>query len=196
MPTLDFMISALGADIHEMQGVIVAKGPGSFTGLRVGLSAAKGLCHGLDIPLIGVSSLEALASQLPFSTLPINPVLDSRKDEVFTAEFIFEAYDRVSRRSEDISVKYDDLPTLFKGSRVFVGNDFSTQASHLERLCGSRALLAPSYCWNLKPSVLGVMGLERFHSQDFDDPQELLPVYLRPPDIRPNPYPLLQDTTV
>ncbi len=193
MPALHFLLSKLKSDIHDLKAIIVATGPGSFTGLRVGLSAAKGLCYGLDIPIIGISSLEAMASQLPYCDLPMAPILDSRKGEFFTAKFIWNDGHNLIRNMEDISLKLGDFPSLFDEYTLFIGNSFSSQGPLLKKMIGPKVLLAPAHCWNLKASAIGSLGLTRFHAHDFDDPQSLNPLYLRPPDIRPNPFSLFAD---
>lgn len=82
---------------HEMRldAVAVSLGPGSYTGLRIGLSEAKGLAYALDVPLIGISTLELLATRVMFSTLDIDPeaifvpMIDARRMEVYTAAYDF-----------------------------------------------------------------------------------------------------------
>ncbi|MCP4681263.1 MAG: tRNA (adenosine(37)-N6)-threonylcarbamoyltransferase complex dimerization subunit type 1 TsaB [Desulfobacterales bacterium] len=185
MPALHFLLSTTRSHMKDMEAIIVAIGPGSFTGLRVGLSAAKGLCHALDVPVIGVSSLEALASQVPYSHLPITPVLDSRKGELFTARFVWTEDQELVRKGEDISLRLESFPSMFEGPAIFIGNDFGTQGPLIKKELGPRAIPAPAHCWNLKASALGFQGLKRLDANDFDNPQDLGPVYLRPPDIRP-----------
>jgi tRNA threonylcarbamoyladenosine biosynthesis protein TsaB len=167
---------------------MVVTGPGSFTGLRVGLSAAKGLCHALEIPIIGVSSLKALAHQHPFPPLPVIPVLDSRKGEVFAAQFRWADHKTLVREKEDVSLQIEKLADGFQVPALFIGNDFAGQSPIISETLGTEAHLAPSHLWNLKASTVGALGLKRYHDRHFDDPHTLKPIYLRPPDIRPNPY--------
>jgi tRNA threonylcarbamoyladenosine biosynthesis protein TsaB len=187
MPALDFLLSASKSDVHDISGLAVAMGPGSFTGLRVGLSAAKGLCHSLEVPIIGISSLGALASQIPYSAFPVTPVLDSRKGEFFTARFTRSDEHEFIRIEEDLCLKLEDFPALCKEPTIFIGNNFSSQGPAIKKALGPTALLAPACCWNLKASAVGSLALKRFHAHDFDDPEGLNPLYLRPPDIRSNP---------
>lgn len=188
MPAIDFMIKGTATSAGDISAIAVANGPGSFTGLRVGISFAKGLAHGLDIPLIGVSTLEALANQLPYCGLCLAPLLDSRKDEVFTARFVMESETRVRRLGEDITVKFTYLPEIFEGHTLFIGNNFALQAGILKGIFDSKAHLAPPDLWNLKASSVGALGLKALKDRGPDDPHDLKPIYLRPPDIRPNPY--------
>jgi tRNA threonylcarbamoyladenosine biosynthesis protein TsaB len=80
---------------HKLEAVAVSIGPGSYTGLRIGLSTAKGICMGLDIPLIGVSTLEAWAVKAMFTSNPwageevLIPMMDARRMEVYTAAYDF-----------------------------------------------------------------------------------------------------------
>ena len=191
MPTLHFILNASKSDIREVKCISVAAGPGSFTGLRIGLSLAKGLCHALQVPIVGVSSLEAMARQLPHTAFPIIPILHSRKGEVFTARFIWDTDSQLIRTVEDTWVKFDDFPSLFQKTAMFIGNNYPSQAPLLKDLLGDRALLAPAHCWVLRASSIGLSALDKFLRHDLDDLYNLNPVYLRPPDIRPNPFSLL-----
>ena len=189
MPALDSLLTTTRSDIHDLRAVIVAIGPGSFTGLRVGLSTAKGLCHALEVPIIGISSLKALASQIPNAHPPITPIIDSRKEEFFTAQFVWNAGHGLTRRMEDTCLKFGEFPSAFKEKTLFIGNNFTRQAPLIEETLGHRALLAPAHFWIPRASAVGYLGLKRFYVSDFDNAQDLNPLYLRPPDIRPNRNP-------
>jgi tRNA threonylcarbamoyladenosine biosynthesis protein TsaB len=189
MPAFHCMLKNSNSSFQNIRAVIVAIGPGSFTGLRVGLAAAKGMAQGLGIPIIGISSLEAMANQLPHAPYPICPMIDSRKGEVFAALFRWSNDQKMIRIKEDTCLKMHELPFFVEETTLFVGNDFSRQGNVIINLPVQNALLAPGHLWNIRASVVGTLGLKRFSEQDFDDLQELVPLYLRPPDIRPNPYP-------
>jgi len=192
MPLLHDTLTATATDFMQIKALIVAKGPGSFTGLRVGLAAAKGICQGLKIPLIGVSGLEAMASQLPYANRPICAMIDSRKGEVFAA--IFDGYPQQTmvRIREETCLSFGALPSFVGGETIYVGNNFGSQAPEIVNIFGREALLAPASLWNLKASAVASVGLSRYHASDFDDLQNLIPLYLRPPDIRPNPFPAIR----
>ena len=105
MPGIDFLLSTSKVDTRDIKALIVATGPGSFTGLRVGLSEAKGMAQGLQIPIIGVSSLEAMAAQLPYVRQPVCAIIDSRKGEVFAALFSWGDDKRMVRTQEDTCLR-------------------------------------------------------------------------------------------
>lgn len=190
MPSLDHLLAQTTVSPSAIEAVAVARGPGSYTGLRVGISAAKGFCQALGVPVMGVSSLEALAMQVPYTTLPLCPVLDSRKGEVFCARFHWSGPTVLRRDADDASFRLEDLPRYVRERSLFLGNDYATQGPLISKHLGSAALLAPGSLWSPKAASVGMLGLKRFLNRDFDPLGDLVPSYLRPPDIRPNPYPL------
>lgn len=190
MPALHDLLTRSSLKADQIEALIVARGPGSFTGLRVGLSAAKGFCQGLGIPIIGVSGLEAMVNQVPHTTHPICPIINSRKGEVFAALFQWSDMGKRVRMKEDSCLSMEELPSFIEGKTLFLGNDFSRQGSEIVKTCGQKALLAPSHLWNLRASAVGALGLERFQQRDYDELQDLVPSYLKSPDIRRNPFPL------
>ena len=190
MSAVHFLLENMGSDMHQIEGVAVAVGPGSFTGLRVGVATAKGFAHALGIPLMGISSLKALAvsaGKLDNSII-IAPLLDSRRDEVFTAPFLNENNDLL-QTAEEHSVRFDSLSDIYDPLRtLFIGSNPSVQIPRLSEIYPNGFMTAPAHLWSADAVTVGFLGLFRFLSKDYDDLQTLTPVYLRDPDIRPNPY--------
>ena len=196
MPALDLLLHASRIKQKDIKCLAVATGPGSFTGLRVGLSLAKGLCHALHIPIIGISSLRAMAFQLPYTAHPIAPMLSSRKGEVFTSLFRWDQTNKLRRKEKDNCFRLDAFPSIFTETIFFVGNDYPNQGAVLKELLGPHARIAPPHFWHLKASSVGALALPRFETCDFDDFGTLTPLYFRPPDIRPNqPLPSHEKST-
>ncbi len=83
LPGIDQLLHATGSTLAGLDALAVVVGPGSFTGLRVGVATAKGLALGAALPLVGISSLQTLACQVPGTTLPVCALLDARKQEVY-----------------------------------------------------------------------------------------------------------------
>jgi len=193
MPEVHSLLTSSQTGMRDIKAIIVAIGPGSFTGLRVGLSAAKGMAQGLQIPIIGVSSLEAMATQLPFAEHTVCTMITSRKGEVFTALFKRGDDHGMIRKSKDISLKLEEMDSIIVETTLFLGNDFDSQGDQIKELLGTKATLAPPCLWNLRASSVGSLGLARFIDQDYDDLQDLVPTYLRPPDIRPTTFPLTSE---
>lgn len=84
---IEEIIKEVGITLQDLSAVAVSQGPGSYTGLRIGVSAAKGLCYALDIPLIAIDTVQALASQVTISNGLIIPMIDARRMEVYSAVF-------------------------------------------------------------------------------------------------------------
>jgi tRNA threonylcarbamoyladenosine biosynthesis protein TsaB len=195
MADFDHLLTTLDIDPQVFEAVITVKGPGSYTGLRVGMATAKAFCQGLHIPIIGVSSLDTLANQFPHISLPICAILESRKGEVFAASYQWRSPEGLVSLTQEKTLRLSKLNGLVEGPTFFVGNDFPSQAAEIKRKFGQNAILAPPFLWCLKASSAGMLGLKRHEKGHWDNLRDLTPAYLRPPDIRPNPFPLISPDT-
>ncbi len=92
---------------------------------------------------------------------------------------------------EDTSLRLKDLGAIIDSPTLFIGNDFNEQGDSIKDLIGENAFLAPPHLWNIRASAVAALGLKRFLNNDFDDIRDLVPTYMRPPDIRPNPFPVI-----
>jgi tRNA threonylcarbamoyladenosine biosynthesis protein TsaB len=185
MPSFEDLLKRTDLTPFELEGIAVAIGPGSFTGIRVGLAFAKGLAQGLGIPIIGVSTLSALASQIPYAREDICPVVSSRKGEVFAALFKRDRHNHLTRIEEDASLPVENLSMIIKRETIVIGNDFTVQGPLVKKSLGKNALLAPPSLWNLRASSIGALGEESLKQGESDSVSELVPIYLRDADIRP-----------
>jgi len=184
MPSLDDLLTKVGLRPQKLDGLIVALGPGSFTGIRIGLAVAKGLSQCLDIPIVGVPTLLAMASQLPYLKEDICPLVTSRKGEVFTALFRWSSNGYLSRVKPDTCLRMSDLGSITGNKTIFIGNDLPNQGPLLRQQLGKEASLAPANLWSLKASSVGIVGLKRLKEGDSDCLSELVPLYHREADIR------------
>jgi tRNA threonylcarbamoyladenosine biosynthesis protein TsaB len=186
MPTLHELLFSARLPLKELKAVAAVKGPGSFTGLRVGLSAVKGMCQGLEIPAVGVSSLETLAAQCAATSFPICPLIDSRRGEVFAALYRALPGERMQRVKEETCLDISSLDNFVVEPTLFVGNDYERQGTLIRDALGPKALLAPASLWNLRASTVGMLAARKAKEGRYDELSTLVPVYMRPPDIRPN----------
>ena len=114
MAMMESLLKNLEVSISEIDLVAVARGPGSFTGVRIGVSAAKGLAWGASLPVCGVSTLEAMAYQTPETGMIVCPVMDARRSQVYNALFEWRDNSAPSRLSEDRAISLDELATGLK----------------------------------------------------------------------------------
>ena len=184
MPAIDRLLDSSGSDINAIEAVAVATGPGSFTGLRVGLASAKGIAYSMDIPLIGISGIDALASSVPHTEIPVCAMISSRRDEVFYAFYKKGADDSFKRRSGVESIKIKDIGSLIDTPTIVIGNDYDKQSSMIRESGNEYIIYARQDHWNLRASSVGILGLMRYNNNDFDNIMDMVPGYLRPPDIR------------
>jgi len=184
MPSIDDLLVKVGLVVQNIEGLIIALGPGSFTGIRIGLSVAKGFSECLNIPIIGIHTLVAMASQLPYLKEDICSLVTSRKGEVFTAIFKWNAHGYLLRCKEDTCLKINDLSSIIENKTIFIGNDFSNQGPIVQQQFGENQILAPANLWNLKASSLGILGLKKLQKSGPDNVDELVPIYFRGADIR------------
>jgi len=116
---IEELLLELQLNYKDLNAIAVSQGPGSYTGLRIGISAAKGLCYALDIPLIAVDTLEILARQLQVSEGYIVPMIDARRMEVYSA--IFDAKYQKVRETQAEIITEDSFTTL-EGTVYFIGD--------------------------------------------------------------------------
>jgi len=180
LPRLTQLLNEAKVELKSLGCVLVARGPGSFNGLRVGLSTAKGLAFSLDIPIIGVSSLELEACQHAESDLPICPIFNARRGEIATA-----LYRKKDNKWQQLTAEHittvDALDAEIKGKTLFCGEYVSVIADELRKKLKDKAVIAPD-----KPrraSLLAELAKGRLEARDYDSPATLQPLYLRRPAI-------------
>ncbi|MBQ0770013.1 MAG: tRNA (adenosine(37)-N6)-threonylcarbamoyltransferase complex dimerization subunit type 1 TsaB [Bizionia sp.] len=158
---------------EDLDAVAVSKGPGSYTGLRIGVSAAKGLCFALDIPLISVSTLEALALQVQAESGVIVPMLDARRMEVFSA--VFSSDYKLERAIEAQILDADAFTAYLNSGKVyFVGNGVEKTKTILphENAVFIEGKL-PSAC------TMGAIAYAKYKKNDTEDVAYFEPFYLK-----------------
>jgi tRNA threonylcarbamoyladenosine biosynthesis protein TsaB len=180
MPMIDNLLTTLHLDLKDIDGFVVAKGPGSFTGLRIGMATVKGLSFGVNKPSIAVSSLDSLAYNLAFADGIICPILDALRDNVYTRLFLSENGD-LKPLSDYMAVSLDELITELKAHDkkvYFVGDGIYKHRDKLSSLV-TNAFFAPAHLNLTRASSLGELGLKLLNSGETEDLNTLAPIYLR-----------------
>lgn len=179
MPIIDNLLSSLHMDISSIDGFIASKGPGSFTGLRIGMSTIKGLSFGAQKPFISVSTLDALAYNLAYSSGIICPILDALRDNVYTALYTFEG-EELKKISDYMVISIDELINLVKNEESvhFIGDGTAKFREVLkENVKGS--YFAPAHLNLARASSLGELGSKLLSSGIYEDLNTSAPIYLR-----------------
>jgi tRNA threonylcarbamoyladenosine biosynthesis protein TsaB len=172
MAAIDQLLSDAGWTARDLEGIAVSVGPGSFTGLRVGLSTVKGLALALAIPVAAVPTLDAMAAMLPYAALPVCPVLDARKREVYASLYRWDGLG-MRRQWDYLAVAPDELARRLDEPVIVVGDGAEAIDSPLARRVEPRRH-GPA------PAVVGALGRARLELGDTAAVADLVPIYLRP----------------
>jgi tRNA threonylcarbamoyladenosine biosynthesis protein TsaB len=177
MPAVEQLLKDCGVEAKELTKIVVANGPGSYTGVRIGVTLAKTLAWSLNIPLIPVSSLATLASSGRYFPGYIVPLFDARRGQVYTGLYEFQG-DRLVCVEEDRNIMLDEWVTKLKEldkDLLFVGNDVSIHESLIKEVLEDQARIAPFVSHNPRPSELAYIGLGLKEMTA----HEVLPNYIR-----------------
>ena len=182
MPIVEHLFQNTGLSPESVDAIAVAVGPGSFTGIRIGVSAAKGLAFALDKPAVGVSTLAAMARNAAFAGGLIVCAMDARRQQVYNA--LFAAEDGVlTRLTPDRAVSLADLAEELRGDprpKTVVGDGAAMCADFLEA-AGVPCRLAPPHLVMQNAMSVALEAEGQAARGGLVSAQDLAPVYLRPP---------------
>ncbi len=186
MALIDQVIKAAAVTIAEVDGFAVTCGPGTFTGLRIGMSTVKGLAMAQDKPIVGVSSLAALAMQACGSDALVCSMIDARREQV---------YCRCYRCTDNETIhpctpeRVCDLPEAIgciDEPALFIGSGALLYAAHIRAHLGPLARFAPCLAHTLRASTVASLAREKLINGDIEDLAGVVPVYLRKSDAQVN----------
>jgi tRNA threonylcarbamoyladenosine biosynthesis protein TsaB len=181
MSTVDRVLRDTGLAIADMDGYAVAIGPGSFTGLRIGLAAVKGLALATGKRVAAVPTLRALAWNLPFAAYPICPMLDARKNEVYAALYQFDGA-LLDQTMPETVIPLARLAERITGNVVITGEAAHLFREDIGKVFGDRALIAPRSAVLPSAAAVAEIGLEMIMNNKQADPDTLVPLYIRRPE--------------
>ncbi len=183
MQAVDAMEKLSGVPRGEWSAVAVSRGPGSFTGLRIGLATAKALSLGLGIPLYGVPTLEALAARTAATGAdPVCPLLDARKGQVFAALYRRARSGGLREVLPPAAVEPARLPELIPGEATFTGDGADRYLDVLRASYGRGLRLAPPPLRRPDAAETGLLALPRLARGEPSELSTLVPLYVRASD--------------
>lgn len=180
MPAVDAALEGAGLRCGDVDVFAAVAGPGSFTGVRIGVCAAKGLAHATGKPCVAVHALEALAMNFYGFDGLCCPILDARRGQVYCAAFDM-AGGMPRRALADAALPLEDFLATLPGDRrlVFVGDGVPVHAETVRGILGERALIAPPNLRDLRADAACLLAAAR--PEAWVPTAQLQPIYLRAP---------------
>jgi tRNA threonylcarbamoyladenosine biosynthesis protein TsaB len=178
MPAIQSLLEECGVKPGQLERIVVAEGPGSYTGVRIGVTIAKTLAWTLNIPLVGVSSLEALAANGRYFDGYICPLFDARRGQIYTGLYEYKK-DELNTVLEDRLIINDEWVKQLKEYNkpvLFLGNDVHLHKQVFSEGLGEKAVFSMITQYNPRPSELGFLGMKK---QPVDNVHTFVPNYIR-----------------
>jgi tRNA threonylcarbamoyladenosine biosynthesis protein TsaB len=169
--------------LKEVDAFAVTRGPGTFTGLRIGISAAKGMALACGKPLVGISGLEALAVQSALPSRLLCPMVDARRSEVYFACFR-QIEGQVRRVTEEKALPPAEAIAAIGEACLFVGNGAELYRELIETSMGDLGAVAPPVQAIIRASTVARLAAERLREGDLGDAGRLAPLYIRRSDAQ------------
>jgi len=176
VPVIRAVLRSSGCRLADIDYYAVNIGPGSFTGLRIGVATVKGLCLAAAKPLIGFSSLDALALRLPGQDRLICPVIDAKRRQVYGA--LFSAGSGLRRKGGYFLGPVDDLLKKITGDVVFTGDAVGLYKEQLQQVKVGKVSFAPEHCWYPDPRSLAKLVSALGKKRAFISAEKIEPLYL------------------
>lgn len=183
MPAINTVMKRGEITPQELDGCAVGIGPGSFTGIRIGVATAKSLCYAVDKPIVGVSTLEAIAYNLRWTAGVICPILDARRTEIYGA--IFEGGTYWKRVTDDFCLPIDlfldelDSHISSDATPIFVGDGLAAYGEVIQERLGETVSFADPIFNVPRGSTIAKLGAQRLLRGDTDSYWTLVPNYVR-----------------
>lgn len=177
--TVELVLRAAGWTMEVLDGWSISLGPGSFTGLRIGVSTVKGLGFATGKPVAGVPTLDILAFQVSPTPYLICPILDARKKEVYTAFYRYGEENLPTRLSAYQAILPEDLIKSIGEKTIFIGDGIRTYGDYLKSAIPEFALLSLPPLNVPHGSAVARLGLELLKKREFLDLSTFTPIYVR-----------------
>lgn len=178
--TIQLLLNDFRLTIEDIDGLAVSIGPGSFTGLRIGISTVKGLALASKKPVVGIHTLDALAFNLTFARSLICPIIDAKKGEVYTAIYKMDEHGGFIKLTEDMAIDIKLLLERIHESTIFTGQGVKMYRTLITETMEELATFATGQISTVRASSVAYLGLIRLRQGLTEDIVSLAPVYVRP----------------
>jgi tRNA threonylcarbamoyladenosine biosynthesis protein TsaB len=178
MSAVDALLRKSDLTLDAIDAFSVAIGPGSFTGLRIGLSTVKGLAYATGKPMVTVPTLDAFALNFRYSSYPVCLMLDARKSEVYAAVFTWKQ-DGFEKVFNERSIRPEELLKELHGAVLFAGEGVHLYRDLIRDAMGDRAIMASADKMVPSPANVAVTGLAKALRNEYTMPAEAAPLYIR-----------------
>lgn len=182
LPMLDEVKKMTELDLETVDAVAVAAGPGSFTGLRIGAATAKGLCIALDIPLIPVPTVDALAYNLAGDASLVCPLMNARRNQTYTGIYRFDGNEMIVERQQCVVSLEEIIEDLNarKEPVVFLGDGIPVFEEQIKEICKlSYYRFAPAHMNAQRAGAVGFLASKLYEEGKAISSDEFAPTYLR-----------------
>ncbi len=183
---IDHLLEETGWRLADLDLLAVVTGPGSFTGLRIGIATIKGIAQVLNKPVVPVSALQAVAMNLPLSPIPICAFLDARKSEVYTQLFEWHQTSGPVAIGDPAVLPPEQLLQKLSGPVALVGDGVFLYRQMIEDILAAQALIPVAPVHQLSAAKASWLALQTYQSGLLQGAAEILPTYIRPSDAELN----------
>lgn len=181
MPIIDIICNMVELDINTIDYIAVASGPGSFTGLRIGASTAKGLAHALNKPIVPVPTLDGLAYNIFETNKIICPIMDAKRGHVYSALYTWNNR-KLEKLTEYLAEPIEDIINIaltFETEVIFLGDGVPINIEKLKQLIPNNFIIAPPSCNMQRAGSIGSLALELIKDNKTINYAEFAPFYIR-----------------
>lgn len=184
MPMIDKCLQDCSCSLRDLDAIAITSGPGSFTGIRIGMATVKGLSLGSGVPIIAISTLEALAFNLVLSDYLVCPVLNARKNEIYTAAYDVQGtepkilWGPAACPPQVMAEAVNDLAAQRPGV-VLLGDGYQPYQEMFHTILGSRLVEVPLHFMLPRASSIAVLAMVRLKQGEIENVHAIRPFYIR-----------------
>lgn len=181
MPMLEHVKTLIGLELNTLDAIAVTSGPGSFTGLRIGVATAKALALALGLPVIGIPTLDVIAHNIPYTSYTICPMMDARRNQIYTAAYEWRQeglFKFIDYCAIDLNECLQQLSKLHN-KIIFLGDAIWLHQHEIQAQLGEKAVFAPAHLNLQRAGTLVAIAKEEYKKGRAVSALDFVPMYLR-----------------